>query len=188
MTFAPSTRRIYVRSVRVTIGLGAAGLPRPRTAASYAVRVPRAGALPPASFPPHLAAVQLLSARGSRHQGPQRTSTSQSLPGRLSPPGCSCRTRARRAMPGAPGKAPQRGAAAVKVSYPPYKHCLCPAVTGATGHCSAGQVTIVENPSTGGQEEFDHRAMTTRLEKLHLGISILTARRCHGFLKPHVPP
>jgi hypothetical protein len=60
VTFAPSTRRIYALRVRVTAGFESFGpLAHPRDA-SYALRVPRAGALLTASFPRRLAATQLL--------------------------------------------------------------------------------------------------------------------------------
>ena len=64
--------------------------PSPSGKRLHAVRVPRARALPTASFPPRLAAAQLPSARSSRHRGLQRTSTSKSRPARLSPCGCQC--------------------------------------------------------------------------------------------------
>lgn len=60
VTFVPSARRIYLRPVRVTIGLRVCLNPRPRVGALYAVRVPRAGTLPSASFRPQLAATPLL--------------------------------------------------------------------------------------------------------------------------------
>jgi hypothetical protein len=60
VTFAPYTRRIYARPVRVASGFGSlCPLAHPPDA-SYAVRLPRAGALPPAAFPRHLAVTQLL--------------------------------------------------------------------------------------------------------------------------------
>ena len=57
VTFTPHTRRIYDRPVRMAAGFGSLCLLAHRQAASYAVRVPRAGVLPAASFPPRLAAV-----------------------------------------------------------------------------------------------------------------------------------
>jgi hypothetical protein len=60
MTFAPYTRRIYDRQVRVPSGFRyVCPLAHPAVA-SYAVRVPRARALPTASFTPCLAAARLL--------------------------------------------------------------------------------------------------------------------------------
>ena len=47
-------------SVRVTLGFESPRALALRRSASYALRVPRAGALPTASFPPHLAMTQLL--------------------------------------------------------------------------------------------------------------------------------
>ena len=58
-TFAPSTRRIYARPVRVTSGFRYACPLAHLPDAPYAVRVPRAGALPTASFPLHLAMERL---------------------------------------------------------------------------------------------------------------------------------
>jgi hypothetical protein len=58
-TFTPSTRRIYSRAFRMTIGLKIIMPPRPDAVASYALRVPRARALPTTSFRPRLAAVAL---------------------------------------------------------------------------------------------------------------------------------
>ena len=60
VTFAPHTRRIYARPVRVASGFGSLGPLAHQTDASYAARVPRAGALPAASFPRHLAMTRLL--------------------------------------------------------------------------------------------------------------------------------
>jgi len=60
VTFLPHTRRIYAESVRMTLGFESIGPLAHRDDASYAVRVPRAGALPAASFPPRLAATRLL--------------------------------------------------------------------------------------------------------------------------------
>ena len=55
----------------------------PTTPAFYPISVRRLRAWPQASSPPRLAATQLLSARGSHHQGPQRTFTSSinAMPG-----------------------------------------------------------------------------------------------------------
>jgi hypothetical protein len=58
-TFPPYTRRIYSHAFRMTIGLQIALPLRPGAVASYALRVPRAGGLPAASFRPRLAAVAL---------------------------------------------------------------------------------------------------------------------------------
>jgi len=60
VTFAPHTRRIYARPIRVALGFGFHGPLAHQTDASYAVRVPRVGALPAASFPRHLAMTRLL--------------------------------------------------------------------------------------------------------------------------------
>jgi len=60
VTFTPHTRRIYARPVRVALGFGSLGPLAHQMDASYAVRVPRAEALPAASFPRHLAMTQLL--------------------------------------------------------------------------------------------------------------------------------
>ena len=95
---APDLRPIYPPHLR-PLGPGDIGLrvsvpPRPPAVASYAVRVPRAGTLPTASFPPTSLCSGCRSARGSCHQGPQRTRTSWSLPVRLSPRGYHCSLRA----------------------------------------------------------------------------------------------
>ena len=62
-TFLPHTRRIYATPVRMTLGFESSCPLAHRATASYAVRVPRAGSLPSASFRFHLAmdtlAVQL---------------------------------------------------------------------------------------------------------------------------------
>jgi hypothetical protein len=60
VTFAPYTRRIYARPIRVASGFGSLCPLAHQTDASYAVRVPRAGALPAAAFPRHLAMTRLL--------------------------------------------------------------------------------------------------------------------------------
>jgi hypothetical protein len=60
VTFTPHTRRIYARKVRVASGFESYGPLAHLTDASYAVRVPRAGVLPAASFPQHLAVMRLL--------------------------------------------------------------------------------------------------------------------------------
>jgi hypothetical protein len=49
VAFVPYARRIYFQPIRMTIGLWVTWPPHPRLAASYAVRVPRAGALLTAS-------------------------------------------------------------------------------------------------------------------------------------------
>ena len=75
-TFIPYARRIYFLIFRVAIGLRILWPPRPDEAASYALRIPRAGTLPTPSSRPHLAMAALgVSAHGSRHQGPQGTFT-----------------------------------------------------------------------------------------------------------------
>jgi hypothetical protein len=55
--FAPHTRRIYAHAIRVASGFESVGPLAHHADASYAVRVPRAGALPAAAFPPSLARV-----------------------------------------------------------------------------------------------------------------------------------
>lgn len=55
VTFLPYTRRIYVGSVRMTLGFESIRPLAHLAAASYAVRVPRAGSLPAASSRFHLA-------------------------------------------------------------------------------------------------------------------------------------
>ena len=60
VTFTPYTRRIYAQPVRVASGFESFSPLAHRVDASYAIRVPRAGTLPPASFPQHLAMMQLL--------------------------------------------------------------------------------------------------------------------------------
>jgi hypothetical protein len=56
VTFLPYTRRIYAASIRMTGGFESIGPLAPRADALYAVRVPRAGSLPSASFGFRLAA------------------------------------------------------------------------------------------------------------------------------------
>jgi hypothetical protein len=63
VTFHPSPPHIH-RSVPDTIGLRTPTLPRPRSTASHAVRVPRVGCLPPAAFRSHLAVDTLAVRRG----------------------------------------------------------------------------------------------------------------------------
>ena len=55
VTFLPYTRRIYAGPVRMTLGFESIGPLAPRSDASYAIHVLRAGSLPAASFGPHLA-------------------------------------------------------------------------------------------------------------------------------------
>ena len=59
VTVAPSTRRIYATPVRMTSGFEWSCPLAHQRRASPAVRVPRAGALPAASFPRRVAAPQL---------------------------------------------------------------------------------------------------------------------------------
>jgi len=59
VTFAPCTRRIYAHRIRVTAGFRSIGPLAHAMLASYALRVPRVGALPTASFPRYLAIAQL---------------------------------------------------------------------------------------------------------------------------------
>ena len=54
MTFLPHTRRIYANPVRMTLGFESLCPLAHQADASYAVRVPRAGSLPAASFRFHL--------------------------------------------------------------------------------------------------------------------------------------
>ena len=55
VTFLPHTRRIYAGPVRMTSGFESIGPLAHQADASYAIRVPRAGSLPSASFGFHLA-------------------------------------------------------------------------------------------------------------------------------------
>ena len=55
MTFLPRTRRIYAVSIRMTSGFGSMRPLAHQDVASYAIRVPRVGSLPSASFGSHLA-------------------------------------------------------------------------------------------------------------------------------------
>ena len=84
VTFAPSTRRIYAAPVRMTSGFESSCPLAHQRCASSAVRAPRAGALPAASFRPPSRGRRCRSARGSCHRDPQRTCTSKSLPDSLS--------------------------------------------------------------------------------------------------------
>ena len=101
VTFAPSTRRIYFRSVRVAFGLQVFTPPRPPRGCllcgSCSSGQSFASGFLPASPREATVAVQL---GVPSHQGPQGTLTPKSLPARLSPRGCS-RLSAGRAMPGA---------------------------------------------------------------------------------------
>lgn len=56
MTFLPDPRRIYADSIRMTLGFGSMRPLAHRAVASYAIRVPRVGSLPSASFRFRLAA------------------------------------------------------------------------------------------------------------------------------------
>src|ERR1700730_17824103 len=69
--------------VRMTIGRPRPLPGYPTAPAFYPISVRQLRAWPKASSPPRLAATQLPSARGSHHQGPQRTSTSSinAMPG-----------------------------------------------------------------------------------------------------------
>src|ERR1700693_906541 len=97
--------------VRMTIGRPRPLPVSPTAPALYPISVRQLRAWPQASSPPRLAATQLPSARGSHHQGPQRTSTSSinAMPGTQSA-GRSLRTG--RNM----GKRSQRAAAAAVAS------------------------------------------------------------------------
>ena len=93
VTFAPSTRRVYVRPFRMTPGFRLVSpLARfAKTDASTALR--QLGPELCLQLLPHVPfAVRrsCCSARGTRHLGPQRTLTSKSLPDGLSPPDCRC--------------------------------------------------------------------------------------------------
>ena len=59
MTVAPSTRRIYAAPVRMTLGFASLCPLAHQRCASSAVRAPRAGALPAASFPRRVTASHL---------------------------------------------------------------------------------------------------------------------------------
>ena len=59
VTFTPSTCRIYAHPIRMTLGFRFIGPFAHRMFASYTVRVPQAGVLLSASFPPRIAATQL---------------------------------------------------------------------------------------------------------------------------------
>lgn len=59
MTFAPNIRRIYVHAIRVTWDFESFGPLVPDVSASYALRIPRTGALLIASFRPRLASKAL---------------------------------------------------------------------------------------------------------------------------------
>src|SRR5690606_10667610 len=56
VTFLPDPRRIYADSIRMTLGFGSMRPLAHRAVASYAIRVPRVGSLPSASFRFHLTA------------------------------------------------------------------------------------------------------------------------------------
>jgi len=71
MTFAPHVRRIYVHAIRLTWDFESFGPLVPDVSASYALRVPRTGALLTASFRPHLAMMPLLFGYGFPSTGPQ---------------------------------------------------------------------------------------------------------------------
>ena len=60
VTLLPYTQYIYVLSVRMALGFESSCPLAHLQAALYALRVPRARSLLTASFPPHLAATQLL--------------------------------------------------------------------------------------------------------------------------------
>ena len=106
VTFTPSTRRIYARSVRMTSGFRSFCPLAHLACASYAVRVPRAGALPTASSPPRLAASRLLFRSGFRSsQSPEdfHLHVTSRIAFAI---GCSAPAMALRAMPGAQKKSP----------------------------------------------------------------------------------
>ena len=87
VTFTPFACRIYARRIRVTSGFGYFGplaLQRPPRMRFVFLRPELCLQLPP--HPPSRRR-GCCSARGSCYQGPQRTCTSSSSTGRLSPPG-----------------------------------------------------------------------------------------------------
>ncbi len=92
MTFAPSTRRIYVRSVRMAIGLQVIVPPHPPRSrllcGSCSSGQSFAFSFLPAAPRETTLAVQL---GVPSHQGPQGTLTPKSLPDRLSPHGSFAR-------------------------------------------------------------------------------------------------
>ncbi len=102
MTFTPSTRRIYDRSVRVAIGLRVPTPPRPPSdrllCDSCSSGQSFAFSFLPAAPHRTTLAVQL---GVPSHRGPQGTFTPKSLPEWLSPHGYSPAITAGRAMPGA---------------------------------------------------------------------------------------
>jgi hypothetical protein len=104
VTFAPSIRRIYARPVRMTSGFRFVGPFAHLTFASYGSCASDQsfayGFLPT----PHRCDAVATSAKGSCHQGPQRTFTSKSLPASLSLHGYLRQSLALRAMLGAPKK------------------------------------------------------------------------------------
>jgi serine/threonine protein kinase len=83
------------------IGLQVFWPPRPLARASYAVRVPRAGALPTASFPRRLAAAQLPFRSGFRSSRPPEDFHLHATSRIAFAIGCSAPVPALRAMPGA---------------------------------------------------------------------------------------
>ena len=106
VTFTPSTRRIYKRPVRMTLGFRSVGLFAHLTPASYAVRVPRARVLPMASFPPPIARTQLPHRlRVPVIKAPRGLSPPSHFPVRFRSPVIQRQFMALRAMPGAPKKA-----------------------------------------------------------------------------------
>jgi hypothetical protein len=98
VTFAPSTRRIYARSIRSAFGLQVCWPPRPPrgrlVCGSCSSGRSFACSFLPAS--PHEATVAVqLGVPGT--QGPQGTLTPKSLPAQLSP--CGCQRQSRRCAP-----------------------------------------------------------------------------------------
>jgi hypothetical protein len=101
VTVAPSTRRIYARSVRMTSGFRSSCPLAHLARASYAVRGPRARALPTASFPQRLAALQLPFRSGFRSSQPPEDFHLHVTSRIAFAIGCSAPPTALRAMPGA---------------------------------------------------------------------------------------
>src|SRR6056297_1690838 len=111
-TFSPHTRRIYAGAIRMTSDFGSSCPLVHRVDASYALRVPRAGDLPRASFRLRLAAdalaLWLVVPVITVHRG---LSPPSRFPGRFPSPVAIARTPALalRAMPGAQKRRPRSG-------------------------------------------------------------------------------
>ena len=111
-TFSPHTRRIYAGAIRMTSDFGSSCPLVHRVDASYALRVPRAGDLPRASFRLRLAAdalaLRLVVPVITVHRG---LSPPSRFPARFPSPVAVTRAPALalRAMPGAQKESPPRG-------------------------------------------------------------------------------